>query len=125
MTTRVEVEEIETTTSEKLLATVLTVFLLIGLLWVYFHIDVERDYDGPSNEPALSAADRAAIDRRDDAEFELQRARDVRSTRRRTLVDRREAYRTALDEGRRDAALARGYRAGQAVSAWPAGSRSC
>ena len=35
MATRVDVEEIETTKSEKLLATVLAVFVLIGLLWGY------------------------------------------------------------------------------------------
>ena len=55
MTTRVEVEDIETTRSEKLLAAVLTAFLLAGLLWVYFHVDVERDH--PFHKPAVSAAD--------------------------------------------------------------------
>jgi len=115
MTTRVEVEEIETTTSEKLLAVVLTAFLLIGLLWVYFHIDVERDYADRYSGSALSAPDRAAIDRRDAADSELQRAREIQGARGRTLVDRREAYRTALDEGRRDAVLAQRYRSAQAA----------
>jgi len=116
MTTRVEVEEIETTGSEKLLAAVLTAFLLIGLLWVYFHIDVERDYaDRYSGGSALSAPDRAAIDRRDAANSELQRARETQVARRRMLIDRREAYRTALDEGRRDTALAQRYRAAQSA----------
>ncbi|HEV2787215.1 MAG TPA: hypothetical protein VGV67_12535 [Solirubrobacteraceae bacterium] len=103
MTTRVEVEEIETTRSEKLLATVLTIFLLIGLLWVYFHIDVERDYVSPSMESVLTAAERDAIDRRELAGEDLDRARESERMRRETLVDRRESYRTALDEGRRDA----------------------
>ena len=110
MTTRVEVEEIETTRSEKLLATVLTVFLLIGLLWVYFHIDVDRGYDTPSMESVLTVTERKAIDRRDAAFEDLERARDRQATRRQTLVDRREAYRTTLDEGRRDPALERRYR---------------
>jgi hypothetical protein len=39
MSTRVDVEEIQTTTSEKLLALVLTVFLLIGGVWTYQRID--------------------------------------------------------------------------------------
>jgi hypothetical protein len=39
MTTRVDVEEIHTTKSEKLLAAVLAVFLLIGGIWTYQRID--------------------------------------------------------------------------------------
>lgn len=113
MTTRVEVEEIETTRSEKLLATVLTVFVLIGLLWVYFHIDVERSYDPPFRESPATAAQTEAIDRRDEADARLFDARRSELARGQALVDRREAYRTSLDEGRRDAALERRYRAAQ------------
>ena len=39
MSTRVDVEEIQTTKSEKLLAAVLALFLLIGGIWVYVKID--------------------------------------------------------------------------------------
>jgi hypothetical protein len=93
---------------------VLTVFVLIGLLWVYFHIDAETDYDSASQRVAtLTAAETAAIDRRDAREQVLTRARDAQAGRRRELVDRREAYRTGLDEGRRDPGLERRYRAGQ------------
>jgi hypothetical protein len=113
MTARVEVEEIETTRSEKLLAAVLTAFLLTGLLWAYFHVDVERDHG--FREPAPSAADRAALDRADDAASRLRRAARAESRLRRTLVDRREAYRTALEEGRSAPQLARRYRTAQAA----------
>jgi hypothetical protein len=115
MTTRVDVEEIQTTRSEKLMATVLAGFVLIGLLWVYFHIDVERDYVPRSAQATLSAADRAALKRHDAAARTLTRARGVEAARRRVLVDRREAYRTALDEGRQDVALERRYRSVQAA----------
>jgi hypothetical protein len=113
MTTRVEVEDIETTRSEKLLAGVLAAFLLAGLLWAYFNVDVEREH--AFREPTSSAADRAAIDRADNAAHKLRRAARAESRRRRTLVDRREAYRTALEEGRPDAGLARRYRMAQSA----------
>src|SRR3954466_13895720 len=60
MTTRVDVEEIETTKGEKLLATILAGFLLVGVLWIYFHIDVERDHFART---PVSAAARSALDR--------------------------------------------------------------
>src|SRR4030095_5070500 len=39
MSTRVEVEEIQTTPSERLLAVVLAIFLLIGGIWTYDRIE--------------------------------------------------------------------------------------
>lgn len=113
MTTRVEVEEIQTTNSERLLATVLAIFMLIGLLWVYFHVDVEGRYDFRSPRATLSASDRAALAHQDRAADRLGAAKRREAARRRQLVDRRETYRTALDEGRRDPALKRRYRAAQ------------
>ena len=115
MTTRVDAEQIETTRGEKLLAGVLTIFLLIGLLWVYFHIDVDRDYD--YRPAAISAEDRAAIDRNERALDGLGRARRREDAARMRLADRREAYRTALDEGRRDAQLQGRYETAQAAYA--------
>ena len=114
MSTRVDVEEIETTKGEKLLAVVLTIFTLVGLLWAYFNIDAERDYPFRSPVASLSASEQAAIARYDQARAEFIEARRVEFAKRRQLVDRREAYRTALDEGRTDPALERDYRAAQA-----------
>jgi hypothetical protein len=118
MSTRVDAEEIETTRSEKLLAAVLTVFLLIGLLWVYFHVDVDRDpgYATPPQSGA-SAVDSSALKRHERALDALRAAKAREASARRLLVDRREAYRTALDAGRRDAALERRYEAAQAAAA--------
>ena len=39
MAPRVDIEQIETTKSEKLLAAILAVFFLIGALWTYQKID--------------------------------------------------------------------------------------
>ena len=116
MTTRVDVEDIEATKGEKLLAVVLTAFLLAGALWVYFHIDVERDHQLRPPEAALSAGDRAAVDRRAEAARGVRRATRAESAQRRTLIDRREAYRTALEEDGADPALGRSYR--EALSAY-------
>ena len=111
MTTRVDVEEIETTKGEKLLAAVLAGFLLVGVLWIYFHIDVERDHFARTPVPA---ADRAALDRADRAAVRLRAAQRLAATRRGALVDRREAYRTALDEGSPSPQLKQRYTRAQA-----------
>ena len=105
MTTRVDAEQIETSKSEKLLATVLTIFLLIGLLWVYFHIDVDRDDAAFFAQPRATAPDRAALQRNERALQTLRSAKAREALARRRLVDRREAYRTALDAGRSDRAF--------------------
>jgi len=135
MAMRADVEEIETTVSEKLLATVLTAFLFSGLLWVYFNIDVERldPYESPVvlESPApvppppstLAAPDRAALARFSAAERELTVALRAEGARRQALVDRREAYRTALEEGRQDTTLAHRYRAAQTRYARAQGER--
>jgi hypothetical protein len=114
MSTRVEVEEIELTRGEYVLAFVLAVFLLIGALWAYFQLDdVSRDAGFRDPRAALSARERATLARRDAARERNVVARDRARDRRATLVDRREAYRTALDAGRSDPELAQRYRAAQ------------
>jgi hypothetical protein len=122
MTTRVDVEEIETTKGEKLLAAVLMVFLLIGLLWGYFHIDVDHQapygpYSGEAPGGVYGEGEPAAIRRHDRLVGALQRASARQADRRALVSDRREAYRTALDEGRRDPALRARYVAAQGAYA--------
>lgn len=112
MSTRVDVEEIQTTKSEKLLAAVLAVFVLIGGVWTYVKIDdyvadaIEIDYRG-------SAEDRAALDRLSAARSRLSQATAARSRSRENLELTREAYRTALDEGRAAPALRQEYEVAQ------------
>ena len=142
MTTDVDVEQIETTKGEKLLAVVLAVFLLTGLLWTYFNVDVEpaqQDYaapfcyedcdpylDEPQRAKLVSPADNAALAAASRARQRLDRASSIVGQRRGTVTDRRETYRTALDEGRRDSTLERQYRTAQArYSARTARSHEC
>ena len=109
MATRVEVEEIETTKSEKLLAVVLAVFLLIGGIWAYQEID--DAVQGPSDPEAtyLTAEEVQAVERSRSAERRLERAHVRQDRARDTLELAREEYRTALDEGRSAPRLRRAY----------------
>jgi len=71
---RVSVEEIETTKSEKLLAVVLAVFLLIGGLWAYARLD---DWARASvDPPQATAAESAAIARLSEASNRLAAAQE-------------------------------------------------
>jgi hypothetical protein len=114
MSTRVEVEDIQTTKSEKLLVLVLAIFLLIGGIWTYQRIDDEvRDAVG-AGVVAPSPQDRAALDRLREADRRLNAATQERAAARDNLELRREAYRTALDAGRSAPALERQYQEAQA-----------
>jgi multidrug efflux pump subunit AcrA (membrane-fusion protein) len=115
MSTRVEVEDIETTKSEKLLAFVLAAFFLIGGLWIYFQ-PLDR-YD--ENARYLdygslgSKQDRAAIDAHDRARHAFRRARRSELGQRQKLELAREAYRTALEAGQDASGLEQSYRDAQ------------
>ena len=113
MTTRVDTEDIETTKSEKLLAVVLAVFLLIGGLWAYEKID---DYVGEAIavEASPEPEAQAAFERRAEARTRLARAQEERARAREDLELSREAYRTALEAGEPTARLEREYRRAQA-----------
>jgi hypothetical protein len=112
MSTHVDVEEIQTTRSEKLLAVVLAVFLLIGGSWTYERIDDEvRDAVGTA--VGASPEDQAALDRLARAQDRLNTATQEEAAARDNLELRREAYRTALDAGRTAPALEAEYRQAQ------------
>ena len=114
MSARVEVEEIRTTASEKLLAAVLAVFVLVGGVWTYVKVD---DYvrERISVEFAGSAEQRAALARASAAREGLAAAGSAERSALQDLLLDREAYRTALDAGRAAPGLARAYRASQAA----------
>ena len=114
MSTRVDVEEIQTTRSEKVLALVLMVFLLIGGIWAYQRIDDDvRDAVGV-DRVTPTAEQQAAIDRLDQAHLELERTNQELRVARDNLELRREVYRTALDAGRQAPTLERAYIRAQA-----------
>jgi hypothetical protein len=114
MSTRVDVEDIQTTTSEKLLALVLAGFLLIGGIWVYQRIDDEVRDAVAVEDVQPSAADQAALQRLDVARVRLDATTQARAAARDNLELRREAYRTALDAGRQAPQLERAYEQAQA-----------
>jgi hypothetical protein len=112
MTTHVDVEEIQTTKSEKLLAAVLVVFLLIGGLWTYQRID-----DWVSDRIALptEAVYRSpAVLRQVAAQRRLGEATSAEGAARSRLELDREAFRTALEADEPAAALRARYHASQA-----------
>jgi multidrug efflux pump subunit AcrA (membrane-fusion protein) len=112
-TARVDVEAIETTKSEKLLAVVLALFLLIGGVWTYVKVDDwVRGQASPQVTP--SAAEQQALDRLANARAELRAAQAARNQALLDLELAREDYRTALDAGRPAPGLERRYRAARA-----------
>lgn len=107
MSTRVDIEELQTTKTEKLLASALALFLLIGAVWTYQKID---DWVRPDQPPVMFEPARSPeIQRRDEARLRANRAADAEARALRELELRREAYRTALDADRPAAALERRY----------------
>ncbi len=92
-----ELPDITITRGEKLLASVLAVFLLIGGLWAYFEpLDRERGEPG-FTQVAASPAQRSAIGAADAARATLRTATDRQQRRLRTYELAREDYRTDLD----------------------------
>lgn len=108
MSTRVEVEDIQTTKSEKLLAWILAVFLLIAGVWTYQKLDdVTKRHVAI---PKTSSADRAAIKRAEAAQNRVFSAKRNAAQTLKQLEFAREAYRTELDAGRQAPRLAARYR---------------
>jgi hypothetical protein len=107
----VDVEEIQTTKSEKLLALVMAVFLLIGGIWAYQKIDdVVRDATKVTLSPAEQAATRAFSE----AQSRLFQAQQEEQAARSDLEFKREAYRTALDAGQPAGDLEQAYHQAEA-----------
>ena len=115
MSALLDVEDVQTTRGEKLLAVVLTVFLLIGGVWTYQKIDdVVRDTSAPDYSYRGTPAEQAAVGRLNAAQRRYQGSVNEQARATQNLVLRREAYRTALDEGRRAPQLRQAYVRAQA-----------
>jgi hypothetical protein len=110
---RVDVEEIEITKTEKLLAVVLAVFFLIGGIWTYTKVDDLRSSEYRPAQSYFTPAERAAVARSNAAERRLAEATAEVARARQDLELARESYRTALDAGRSAPGLERAYRAEQ------------
>jgi len=110
MRIRADVEDIQATRTEKLLAALLTAFLLLGGIWTYQKIDdVVRDH---ISVPSFASPGRAS-QRLQEVQTRASRASGERQRALETLELRREAYRTALDAGQPAAALRRQYDAAE------------
>ena len=111
MTTRVDIEEIEATKSEKFLAVVLAAFLLIGTIW--FYIQADEWVRDAIETPKPTASQQAVFDRRDDADKALARTEVHLEDARLGLDFTREAYRTELDADRPAVKEETAYRAAE------------
>ena len=109
---KVEIEEIASTKSEKMLAVVLAIFLSIGVIWGYTRIDnaVGSAIARP-RDTAVTGAQRmldSAVSRDEYAALLIRRANG-------NLTFARERYRTALESKQPAAALKRRYDAANAT----------
>jgi hypothetical protein len=109
----VDVEEIQTTKSEKLLAVVLAIFLLIGAVWTYQKLDNWVAETVAPVRVELSPADQAAIARSTAANQRFATAQTHIMEAQSNLELKREAYRTALDAGQPATGLELEYKAAQ------------
>jgi hypothetical protein len=113
MSAGLDVEQLQSTKSEKLLALVLAVFLLIGGVWAYQEIDDRVRAGLPLRDP--TPAEQQAIRTLDRAQARRFRAGETVRQKRSELELRREAYRTALDAGDPARPLRTRYRAADAA----------
>ena len=113
----VDVESIETTKSEKLLAVVLAVFLLVGGIWAYQRLDDTVAEALAPSSVSLRPAEQAAIGQFERAQERLRSADNQVVRTRIELVDTREAYNTALNAGEPTAGLRTKYRRARAAYA--------
>jgi hypothetical protein len=109
----VDVEEIETTKSEKLLAIVLAVFLVVGGIWTYQKLDDTVAEALAPSSASLTPSEQAAVERLSIAQDELRAANVAVARARIEVEDAREAYNTALNAGEPTAALRAEYRRAQ------------
>ena len=107
MTTHIENDDIQTTRGEKVLAVVLTVFLLIGGIWAYTKLEIHHAYAAPSYTPA----EQRAISTYEAAQQRSFTARNAVDSAQNRLELSREAYRTALEAHQPSARLAARYHA--------------
>lgn len=115
LSTRVDPEEIEQTTSEKALAFVLAAFIFIGAVWGYVKLaEVDRPVGGHRGVVAeIEPAQRSALQQENAAQRELRDAQRQVDEATRELTLRREEYRTALDAGAPAESLRQAYVAAQ------------
>lgn len=83
MASRIDIDEIESTRSEKFLAVVLAAFLLIGSIWFYVKVD---DWIGGARTWQFTPGEQKVMDARD-AAWRAQEQADLTAEREKTDVD--------------------------------------
>jgi len=116
-TSRLDLEEIEITNTEKLLALVLTVFFLIGGIWAYAKVDNVVRSEVVSVDAYFTAEEHEAVDRASQAQQRLDVAERALGQTRVDLELARERYRTALDADQPAGLLEKAYRAAESTYA--------
>lgn len=106
-TTRVDTEEIASTKSEKFLAVILTIFILIGAGWSYAKTD---NVAGVGRTDSYTVAEQKALDRQSDASDGLLTATDTSDSAKEDLDSARGDLSLAVDQGKPTAALEKTYR---------------
>ena len=106
MTTRVDIEEIESTRSERFLAVVLLAFLLIGTIWFYVKID---DWAGGRQDHAYTASEQKIFDAQTAAYAADERAQRALTREESDVRLAKDALDIALAKGEPTAALEDAY----------------
>lgn len=107
-TTRVDTEEIASTKSEKFLAVILTIFILIGAGWAYAKTD---SVAGVGRTSDYTVAEQRALDQESAASDRLLTADDASESAKSDLDLARGDLSLAVDRGEPTAALEKTYRA--------------
>lgn len=107
-TTRVDTEEIASTKSEKFLAVILTIFILIGAGWAYAKTDPVAGVDRGGE---YTVAEQKAIDRQSDATDRLLDAESASESSKADLDLARSELGLAVDRGEPTTALEQTYSA--------------
>lgn len=110
MTTRVDTEDIASTRSEKFLAVILTVFILIGAGWGYVKTD---DVSGVNRASEYTASEHKAVDRQNQASERFVQADETRQNAKIELDLAREDLSLAVDQKRPTGTLEAQYQAAQ------------
>jgi len=112
-TTRLDTDEIESTRTEKFLAVILTLFLLVGSIWLYLKVGDWVERDDPYAYSAMTTSQRAVIEASDDASMAYEKATRRQETATVALDKARADYDVALQAGDPTAGLKRDYQAAQ------------
>lgn len=121
MRSSLELEQMQVTRAERLLAIILAAFVLTGGLWIYAQVD-EVGRPNPLSLNVANATQTQVIATSERADRRLAAATAVQERAAQRLEIRREAYRTVLDSGRPAEDLRQRYEAAQ--SAFDAAERT-